>query len=108
MYGFVDKNITNDIVAVIDVPSITINANSGRVQSWTMTQNTTLNFDATITEPGESATLIITCDATPRTITYGTGVHGGASYVLTASKKHVLVFIYDGTEYCLASTQVLS
>lgn len=104
MFGFADNNITSDVVAEADSATMNIDTTS-ICHSWTCTQNFTLNFSNT----GFLVVLVITCDATPRTLTYGTGVHGAAgTLVLTASKKNVLFFIYDGTEHVLASSLSLS
>jgi len=94
-----------DAIALSDAGTVTIDTYAAVVHTLSTTQNFTLNFSNT----GMFAYFIVTCDATPRTVTYGTGVHGAAATIaLTASKKNVLTFIYDGTEHVLLSTQVLS
>lgn len=106
MGGFYQFNFIADHVTETDAATVNIDTYAGVIHSWIMAQNTTINF----LYEGLFTTLVITCDGTPRTITWGTGAHGAAaSYVLTASKKHTLKFEYDGiSEHVLISTQVLS
>lgn len=105
MFGFQDNNIVSDILAGADVTTVNIDTSLAVVHTWSTTQNLTVNLSGT----GLFCVLVITCDASSRTLTYGTGVHGAASTLaLTASKKNVLTFVYDGTEHVLVGSQVLS
>lgn len=104
-FGFNHANFTPATVSDTASSSITIDSLAGIVHTWVAGQDETINFSG----DGLFVILVVICDASARTLTWGTGVHGAAStYVLTANKKHSLLFMYDGTEHVLVSTNVLS
>jgi hypothetical protein len=106
MAGWNNNNIDPAYTVVLDAATITIDTLSAMTFAWVMSQNTTLTFS----NNGHEVNLVVTCDATPRTIDWtGGGIHSTATtYVLTANKKHVFSFVYDGTEHVLKSVTVLS
>lgn len=104
-YGFNHANLTPGVVAETSAATINIDSLAGTTHTWVAGHDATINFSG----DGAFVFLIPTCDASVRTLTWGTGVHGAAaSYALTANKKHSLYFVYDGTEHVLTSVTVLS
>lgn len=90
------------LVNLADASSLTINWNSGNVQSLTLTTNTTLTFSNGAA--GGEYKLIVNHDGVGgRTITWPGSVKwaGGVAPTLTssASSTDVMSFLYDGTNY---------
>lgn len=86
--------------------TMNLSAATANVFTFTADQPITVNLTGSPTS-GQELVLIITCDGSARTITWGTGcVVTAATFVLTASKKHTVVFRYDGATFveCSRST----
>jgi hypothetical protein len=83
--------------------AITVNDLATIVEPATLTGNVTFtvaNTDGILA--GAELVIQVACDATPRTITFGTGFSASA-ITGVASKKTTCVFKYDGTNWILAA-----
>lgn len=88
--------------------TMNLGATTANLFAFTANTDITINFTGS-PSAGQEALLIITCDGTPRTITWGTGcVVTAATFVLTASKKHSVVFRHDGTTYVECSRATMA
>lgn len=79
--------------------TVALTITTGGMASWTAAQDETINLTGTQVD-GKQLMLRILNDATPRTITFGTGfTTGTAQLVGQASKKAILVFVSNGTTF---------
>lgn len=86
--------------------SMTLDSTLGRIHTWTATGNETLT--ATGGQAGAELLLVITCDGTPRTISFSAGFHATGNFTLTASKISTISFIHDGNNFLEAARATLS
>lgn len=72
-------------------------------------ENITVNADLTGLKAGQRVFLRVTQGATPRTITWGTGIKSAVTITATGAKTDMLVGVFDGTRIMLgAITQNLT
>src|SRR5262249_32297075 len=76
--------------------TVSIDATLGNLFTWTAGEMETVNVTAG-QQAGRMITFMITNDATPRTITLGTGISSTGVIVGTALKTAVAVFQSNGT-----------
>jgi len=67
--------------------------------TWTAGENETINASGTQIA-GQRMDLLIECDGTPRTITFGTNFRANGAAVLTASLGATFYFVSNGTDWC--------
>lgn len=84
------------VTALTPGTTVTLTVTQGPVFTETAAQNQTINASGTQVA-GQRIILIITNDATPRTITFGTGFRAVSTLVGTANKAATISFVSDGT-----------
>lgn len=84
--------------SALDAATITLTIGNTNLYAWSASQNQTINASGTQVD-GQEITVIITCDATPRTVTFNTGFSANGTFILTISKKNVVRFISSSSVF---------
>lgn len=79
--------------------TLTHNAFTNVYATWTAGQNETVNASGTQLA-GQRMDLLIECDTTSRTITFGTGFRPNGTAVLTLSTGATFYFVSNGSHWC--------
>lgn len=87
---------TNAVTALTPGTTVTLTVTNNKVQTDSAAQNQTINATGTQVA-GQEIIIIISNDATPRTITFGTGFRAVSTLVGTANKAATIHFVSDGT-----------
>jgi hypothetical protein len=92
---------TNDYAEPVYAATLALNPNASRtVRSIALTGAQTINLTVTRAKADDILVLMLAADASPRTVTLGTGfAYTAATIVVTASKKATAVFVFDGTTF---------
>lgn len=102
MIGIINGNHIENVVSEVHAGTMNIDATTGVHHVWSATGNETVNIINGVS--GNSIILSITCDATPRTITFGTGLATSVStFLLTSLKQSVMTLEHNGTTFIPAS-----
>src|SRR6185295_4124891 len=97
MIGVYNQNFVSIPVVEVHASSMTIDASTGVIHTWSATGNETINFTG---QAGNRLSLYITCDAIARTITLGTGVSASiVTFLLTSLKTSVMQLEHNGTSF---------
>lgn len=86
----------NNTTALTPATTISLDVTLSTLYTWTAGQNATVNATGSQVA-GQIIVLRITNDATPRTITFGTGFLAASVLVGTISKSATIHFVSDGT-----------
>ncbi len=84
--------------SALDAATITLTIGNTNLYAWSASQAQTINASGTQVD-GQEITCIITCDATPRVITFNTGFSANGTLTCTASKKNVIRFISSSSVF---------
>lgn len=87
---------TNATTVLTPGTTVTLTVTNNKVQTDAAAQNQTINASGTQVA-GQEIIIIISNDATPRTITFGTGFRAVSTLVGTANKAATVCFVSDGT-----------
>ena len=93
-----DSINTNVMSSPTPGATINLDASTAVLFKWTAGQNETVNVTAG-QETGRIITLQIANDATPRTITFGTGTSAGGVIIGTSLTTSTIVLQSDGTTF---------
>lgn len=93
-----------EVISVTPSATITFthNEHTDIFSTWEAGENETVNASGT-QKAGQNMHLVIECDGTARTITFGTGFRANGKCVLTINKGDVLHFVSNGTDWCEVS-----
>ena len=89
---------TNSSSALTPGTTVTLTVTTSKIYTDAAAQNQTINCTGTQVA-GQEIILIISNDATPRTITFGTGFRAASTLVGTANKAATIHFVSDGTSF---------